>query len=114
MLEFTIDDSENLETNNTKCKGLFYRYTTSNFLGSSGSFVFKQEFRPLKRLSCREDNCAQCLSKHELLNEWDIGSIIVPDDIESGTIVKLEITNIHTDWESGIVDDYDFEFIKVN
>lgn len=34
------------------------------------------------------------------------------DGLSDGDICSLEITNIHTDWESGIVDDWDLEFVK--
>jgi hypothetical protein len=36
----------------------------------------------------------------------------IVDEIRHGALYDLRVTNISRDWETGIVDDYDFEFVK--
>jgi hypothetical protein len=102
------------------CKGQIYRCERTSYVGSGGDVNFKIRFRPLKRMSC--PGCEFCGwvddDLHERLNEFyykfDPGSHpIIHDNCEHGKLYELKITGVSTDWESGVVDDYDLTFVEV-
>lgn len=93
-----------------ECKGLFFRgYLQEYWTGEK--YEIKQGFKLLKRKSC--PGCFQCrCTKDEIRELIGSGSIITPD-IKDGALYSIRITNRHTDWESGIIDDWDLEFFEV-
>ncbi len=104
-----------LEERQPECKGLFYRMRLNQYLGGRGEFVAKTTFTPLKRMSCK--GCCSCDGIMEYLKELayerDFGPVWNLKDEEDYAIFQLDITNMSTDWETGIVDDWDLEFVKV-
>ena len=106
------------------CKGLFFRGYKNTFW-SDGRYETKQGFRLLKRKSCKgweecdsydgeDSKTMRC--DHWLLDDMrdmiDIDGVIMPE-VEDGALYTLRMTNVETDWESGIVDGWDYEFYKV-
>jgi hypothetical protein len=93
------------------CKGLFFR-GYRNIYASGAEVHMKQGFRLLKRKSCT--GCPKCGFFHDDMGEMvDSTSLIYPDFIKNGALYSLRVTNIGTDWESGIVDSWDYEFYEV-
>lgn len=97
-----------------KCKGLFYRGSVENYIGSDGDVNFRTRLRPLKRPSCT--GCQKCewLVDHitEMFGCYNDPSNIA--GIDQGALYELKVTGYSTDWESGMIDDVDVEFVKVD
>lgn len=105
------------------CQGLFFRGYKNTFW-SDGRYETKQGMRLLKRKSCKgweecdsynkETDDMKC--DYWLLDDMrdmiDIEGIIMPE-VEDGALYVLRMTNVETDWETGIVDGWDYEFYKV-
>ncbi len=91
-----------------ECKGLIYKAKENQFKNSKGHFVLKCEMVPMKRLSC--SGCESCGGIYDCIEELDP---IFPDVIEHNQLYELVIGNVSTDWESGIVDDFDLMFVKI-
>ncbi len=91
------------------CKGLIFRASNNWFENSNGDFEYRVKFRRLIRKSC--PGCSKCLSvldsAHELME-----NVIFPLEPKNGGLYQLKITNVHTDWETGYVDDWDTEFVE--
>jgi hypothetical protein len=90
------------------CKGKIFRVREGKFLRANGAIVFQREYVPMKRLSC--PGCAKC--------DWLVDDILesgfqVIEGGEPGDLVELKVTNVGTDWETGYVDSWDLEFVKV-
>jgi len=94
------------------CKGKIYRARVSMFITQRGEYVYRERMVPIKGLSC--EGCAYCEYMEEHLKEAtgeEYGAII--KDIEDQALYKLGVTNVQTDWETGYVDSWDMEFIKL-
>lgn len=95
-----------------ECRGLWFR-GYSNIFYSDGRFEKKQGIRLLKRRSCK--GCYKChLLLHNAREMMSYGNLIFPDEIKDGGLYTIQVTNIHKDWESGYVDDWDIEIVEVN
>lgn len=94
------------------CDGLFYRGKVNAYT-SGGNYIFDRRMMLLKRRSC--SGCENCHFLLEDLNERSHDNHYYPniDHVEHGALYQLRMTNISTDWESGYVDDWELEFIKV-
>jgi hypothetical protein len=95
------------------CKGLIYKARVNCFIDSKGNFVQKISMVLQKRKSC--PGCPKCGYLLENLSEaialkTDDFNI---SDAEHNEFYTLMAINIHRDRESGIVDDWDLEFIKI-
>lgn len=110
-LSLSLDEPEYDEYPNKTgiCNGDIYRASTSWFENSNGDYEYRVKFRHLKRKSC--PGCKQCASIKECANEMS-ESIIFPLEPKHGSLWKLSITNVSTDWESGVVDDWDVELVE--
>lgn len=96
------------------CKGLFFRCEITSYIGSDRDVNFKTRFRFLKRMSC--PGCAQCGAMWDDLREGLCDpkySNVIFESGQIGELYQLKVTNISTDWETGYVDDYDLEFVRV-
>lgn len=94
--------------NGVVCKGLFFRGFKSRFL-QNGRFEEKQGIRLLKRTSC--PGCDKCYRTiDDMIERTD--AIIMPE-IENGALYTVRVTNQSTDWETGYVDDWDIEIVKL-
>ena len=94
------------------CNGKIYRGKVNAFINAKGEYIYQERMIPLKRQSCR--GCEQCSWIDDDLPEF-ISNDTLPiiQQIEDGMTYKLSIVNESRDWESGQVDDWDFEFIKI-
>ena len=93
------------------CKGLIYRGRVSVFRTKKGIAV-KKEVTLLKKKSC--PGCSSCYGLEDQVaefmdGEYDFGI----NEIEDGKLYALRVTDAHTDWESGMVDEWDLTFVEV-
>lgn len=97
--------------NKQECKGIFYRYTESNYKGEYGRIVFSKEIRPLKRISC--PGCEKCGSEKDLLDslmsECPNKAIIFNDSVKNDDIIKLVLIEDSHDRETGVIDACHYE-----
>lgn len=92
-----------------QCKGLYFRgYRSQYFIGDK--FESKVGVRLLKKKSCK--GCECCGGMLDSMKE-NINNVYLVQ-IEDGEIYTPIYTNISRDWETGYIDDYDIEFIKVS
>ncbi len=112
----TIDLSDLLKTckettDEPPCSGLIFRTSISNYKTPRFAVHHDISFHLLKRKSC--PGCSECGGYYDMLTD---SSYIIhyPDDIKHNDLVTLQYTNVHRDWESGIVDDWDVEFVKIS
>jgi len=96
-------------TKSKPCKGLIFRGFKSLYM-ANGVICKKEGVKLLKRMSC--PGCEQCFIMMDELREFVNNEAIIIPEIEHGALYTPEICNIHTDFESGIVDDYDIMLAK--
>jgi len=115
MSKISFNDALNEMYNDTKpkCKGIVFRASVSQWMSVQRDINFKKQLRVLKRKSC--PGCEQCHWLWDDLSErmsefYPQDSIIA--DVEDGKLYTIITTNLSTDWESGIIDGYDLEFIE--
>lgn len=108
---------EQKTTKQEPCKGLVFRCERTAW-GDGGEINFKTRFRLLKRKSC--PGCEQCDFLWEDVGErlsmaydWSTADPIIHEGV-NGKMYRLMVTNMSTDWETGICDDYDLELREYN
>jgi len=114
MLDFNfqLDDFEEEETFSLICKGLIYRGHSAVYQTKNGGFACKKWVTPIIRKSC--PGCPKCypildqVSEFMMDKEYDFGL----SAIEEGKLYTFTVTDVHTDWESGMVDSWDLTFIE--
>ena len=113
--DFTIVENEKADPE--ICVGLFFRVAREAWIGSGGDICFRYRFRPLPSKSC--PGCFTCdwlvedLDQYlYLYNSGDI-DFQLEQYFTHGMLVQLKVTNVSTDWETGIVDDYELDFVEV-
>lgn len=95
---------------NCECKGgLYFRGVVNDYFDGN-KLVFKKELRFLKRKSCKCSKCSWLLGE---ISEYLHVEIIQAPKIKDGAIYTPIITNIHRDFETGYVDDFDIIFKEV-
>lgn len=102
-------------TKTNACKGLFFRCCINNYLDGRGDIVKKVTMRLLRRLSCHNDHsgaCGHCL--FEDINEVREEAFILPSTPENGEIYRVIFVEDGKDWETGITEDWHYEFLKIN
>lgn len=95
-----------------KCTGLVFRAKIDHYLDKRETYVNSVKMILLKRKSCKCDGCYGLLECYHISCSEDIWPIL-PKDIVNDQLYTLRIINEHTDWESGYVDDYDLEFVRI-
>ena len=107
------------------CKGLYFRGYSSLYTDGLGKVERKEGVRLLKKKSCKRwEKCDSYEAEsNDMRCDWwmidDMKEMIDCDDglimseIEDGALYVLRMTNVETDWETGFVDGYNFELIKV-
>ncbi len=90
------------------CKGLFFR-GYANFFFDGRTAQRKEGVRLLKKMSC--SGCPQCGWFYE---DYCNGTEIILPRIEHGALYTLKVTNVKRDWETGFIDGYDVEFVKID
>lgn len=105
-IDLSIDEQPVKNT----CKGLTFRGYNNKF--QSGKHIGNhQGIKLLKRKSC--PGCQHCEFYFYNMQEMiDTDTIIWPE-IEHGKLYSIRVVNISKDWETGIVDDYDYEIFKL-
>lgn len=94
------------------CVGRLFRCKKNTFINKRGEYVEDMRMSPLKRKSCK--GCSYCDYLEDDLHEFiDSGTPVIIDSPENGAIYQLKMVNLSTDYETGYVDDWDLEFIKV-
>ena len=94
------------------CKGRIYRARVSAFIDNRGDYVYRERMVLLKRKSCI--GCEECGCLDDMLSEFlsnETPPIIM--HIEDGALYSLRVVNESRDWESGMIDDWDMEFVKI-
>jgi hypothetical protein len=114
-VKISIDDASSIieESEDSDCKGLVFRARPSSYISSRGDLVYQERMVLMKRMSCA--GCPACWWMWDDLS--DFMSICEFPEFEKGIVdqalYRLDIVREHRDWETGIVDDYDFGFIRV-
>lgn len=94
------------------CKGLWFR-GYSNFFYSGDRVERKEGVRFLKRKSC--PGCEKCGWLWDWIQE-ELGNFgskaVVMENIENGALYHLQPGNGSRDWESGVYELDDIEFVK--
>lgn len=92
------------------CTGKVYKSSVQRFPTHKG-FGMSIRLNELKRRSC---SCNKCQYLEDDINEFMCHEgIIGIEDVKDGKLYTVGYTNISTDWESGIVDDWDLELIEI-
>jgi hypothetical protein len=109
ILSIDFSDLLETETTDTGCQGNIYKASVSVYKTKRG---FAQTIRLNRsaRLSC--PGCSYCGWQYESIDEighdWPVLGI---EDAEDGKFYGLSICNHSSNWESGLVDDWDLEMI---
>jgi hypothetical protein len=93
-----------------ECKGLVFRANRSQYFTGS-TLASRTELRLLKRKSC--PGCEKCGWLWDELRQSDFNNRLDFDAVSHGKCYTIDMCNVSTDWESGVIDDYDLEFIEV-
>lgn len=95
-----------------ECKGDVYRANVGLYRTKTG---FAQTIRlvKIKKLSCADDDCLIHDCVVDDLLEGKEAPINI-QKIKHNKLYRLNYCNIGRDWETGYVDDYDFELVEVN
>lgn len=117
MPEFSILETEESNQPET-CGGLFFRCSQESWIGSDLDVNYCFRFRYLKGKSCV--GCMQCDWLWENLDQ-DISNLPFGfhgpepeyNKLQPGALYQYKVTGYSTDWETGICDDVDVEFVLV-
>ena len=90
------------------CKGRIFRCIVSSFTDKKGSYIYKEQFSPLKRMSC--PGCEKCAWMDDYWSE--IGERPLVEELVDGALYSLALVCVGEDWENGIKD-YDLEFALI-
>lgn len=95
------------------CKGLVFRCELTSWVGGKGDVNFRERYHLVKSKSC--PGCDQCGPIEEDLREFTVNNTAYPDILhggEHGKLYTVRATNMSHDWETGILDDWDLEFVE--
>jgi hypothetical protein len=94
-----------------ECKGLYFR-GYYNFYEFGGDIHLKQGLKFLKRKSC--SGCVKCGWYWDTISEqMSCGGVILPDQINNGSLYTMSCVVTSTDWESGHADDWEYRYEEV-
>lgn len=99
-----------------QCPGMVFRCIHSQYayLDQRGRVIWgdRTVMRQLKKESC--EGCSNCGYLYDSLSEF-VGEspTDIRPEIEHGAKYRLTVVDIHKDWETGIVDDWNLAFIKI-
>ena len=103
-----------INSENSICKGKIYKAKINNFINAKGEYINQIRMVPLKRKSC--PGCQYCSNLIDNLLEisdmYETSDIL--SNIEHGRLYSLTIVNQTRDFETGIIDDWDVEFVEIN
>ncbi len=116
-MNFLLKDVAKNDTNQgdsqKPCTGLVFRFSTSLCVTQHNGLLQRQELRLLKRKSC--PGCEECGWIMDCIKE----DIYLDGGKDSSMFSKMEHGKLyiphftwHKDWETGIEDDYDLDFVE--
>ncbi len=105
-----MDVNEATITKDKRCRGLIFRASASQYFNINGIGQVIR-LRLLKRKSC--SGCEYCGWMVNDFNESEYPQIRGMGNIRDRKIYKLIVTNESRDFETGYVDNYDFELTEV-
>jgi len=100
--------------NSNKCKGKIFRGKVNMFLNAKGHYVYQERMIPLKRKSC--PGCEYCnYLLDDMLPEFiNCGPSPIIQNIVDHALYRLSVVNESRDYETGIIDCWDLEFVKIS
>lgn len=111
----TLKDIQKYGKDSQQRGKLVFRYVREAWIGSEGDINVRERFRPVWRLSRQDEGTSYLLEDlNERLNAYVNGwgsNPLSARKYKVDQLYQLEVTNISTDWETGIVDDWDVEFV---
>ena len=106
MLNITAIEENNL------CVGRIYKCKINTFINKKGEVIYQKRMLPQKRMSCGGcEHCSWLLD--EIKNFIDEDILTKIQDPIDGQYYRLEIVNQIKDWETGIIDEYEIAFVKM-
>lgn len=102
---------ENCTEDAEKCTGLVFKACESIYFNrASGKLERKQSFRVLKKKSCKCSRCESILDDFTDSTE----NVVFPDIFMSGGLYSVRVINESRDFDSGIIDDWDYELFLLS
>jgi hypothetical protein len=104
---------EEIKTEAKNCTGLIFRgYVTQYRGGNDGTTINERKgLKLLKRKSC--NMCPSCGYDLDMIGEYLNDGLIDFSPIEDGKLYRVIMTNFGRDWETGIIDEWDYEIVEV-
>ena len=93
------------------CTGLIFKARVNHFLNKRGDYNFNIKMELQTRKSCKCNKCFMLLYSY---NEYcSFSNPLLPINIKNNNLYSLKIVNESRDYETGIIDDYDFTFFEI-
>lgn len=106
--DFVDKDALDVES----CKGRIYKCKVSTYLDGRGNYTQKVSMDLQKRKSCK--GCAKCGWIDDALTEnLACGEPPIINTYENNALYTLRSVNEKRDWETGYIDSFDLEYIKL-
>jgi hypothetical protein len=109
-MKIDLNSIPDLPNEDEGCKGLVFIGRCSVYIRNN-TVTRKETITLLKRKSCK--GCADCGWMMDAVNEAILNGTLILPTIEEGQLYTVTISNISRDRETGIVDDWDVEIIKI-
>lgn len=95
------------------CNGRIYKCKINKFLNKKEEYVETVRMIPIKRMSC--PGCDVCGWADEYLHDstYYEENLINIEDAEHDKFYRLQVVNPSYDWETGICDEWELEFQKL-
>jgi len=106
LFEYKVEPS----TEQPSCKGQYFRGVVNSYYNGKDMI---QTFRlnKLKQKSCQNPECGSCDWLREVMGE-EMAEYQNLGGVKPGALYKLQVSG-QSDWETGMVDDYDITFVEV-
>lgn len=111
LMMISLNDIEINATN--ECKGLIFRGYVTHYIGVDYTTLNERKgLKLLKRKSC--NGCEGCGNRLEMIGEYLNDGLIDFSPVEDGKLYRIAIVNIVRDWETGIIDEWEYEIVEYN
>ena len=107
MQNLKLDIVDNKDIN---CQGVIFKCVETTYNTSKG-IANTKKLNIIRTLSC--NGCSNCGWLLEDLDNYMHNNRIDISHCEHNNYYELITTNISRDWESGYIDDWDLEFVKI-
>ena len=97
---------------NETCKGLVFKAYINAYVNRAGDYVHTERIRLMRKQSCK---CNRCQIQFDVYLE-SLGCSLFPiidEPLVDQALYGLVVVNESRDYETGIVDNYDFKFIPL-